>query len=179
MVKQRFARLFDRADEFIAGAVADATAATKANRDATDRIKADVAAADREIERLGALLVDPDVAAEPSAKKALLRRMGEAEANRDALKSSLDALREDANQNTDALAAMVRQVFDEAKHDLAAAVTPEAFNRLIDRFVGPMEIRLDGTVAQKETPATAVAGVQIRPIAGEDSNLRPPGYERV
>jgi hypothetical protein len=52
-----------------------------------------------------------------------------------------------------ALADAVRQALDEAKASLASAATTAELREFVDRWVGPMVLRPDGTV-EKRTPAT-------------------------
>jgi site-specific DNA recombinase len=164
LVQQKFSNVFKRADEIIAGAIVVARDAIKGNREAADRIKADLAATEAEQARGVELLVDRELS--PATKAAVNRKMAEAEARRAELQASLDALREDANDNAESLAAEVRKVFDEARESLAAAATPEQYNRLVERFLGPMQIQADGTPARKQTPQANASGVLQEVIAG-------------
>jgi site-specific DNA recombinase len=164
MVKGRFERIFTHSDEIIARAIEVATEAIKGNREAADRLKGEIASIEADQARHVELLMDRKIG--EVAKREVSKAMADADARRLELQRSLDGLRDDANQNTEVLAAMVRKVFDEARENLAAAVTPEAFNRFVERFVGPLEIQADGTVKQKKTPPALAGGGLIRPIAG-------------
>ena len=103
-----------------------------------------------------------------AAKQAVNRKMEDAGQRRATLRAALDALRDDATETAEGLAEAVRAAFDDAKRDFTAVATPAEFNHFIDRFVGPIEIRPDGTIgpkapdagvmAQKELPTTEVAG---------------------
>jgi hypothetical protein len=167
MVNDRFARTFERAEEVIALAVRLATDATQTNRVEGDRIKAELVEVEAEQARLVELLMDravPDV-----VKQSVNRKAAEVEARRVALVSSLDGLREGANQNTEALASIVRETFAKARKNLLEVATPEEMNRLVDRFVGPMTLAADGTVSAKKMPVTEATGIVQAPtrcIAG-------------
>ena len=71
------------------------------------------------------------------------------------------ALAEQANENTDRLADAVKQALDEARDSLANAATNAELREFVERWVGPMVLQEDGTVAQR-TPAAEdeVAGVK-------------------
>ncbi len=79
-----------------------------------------------------------------------------------------------ATETTDRLGRAVRQALDEAKASLAGIPSPAAFNRFVARFVGL--VGADGRVTQKIVPGLVLSH-PTGDIAGEDSNLRPPGYE--
>ncbi len=114
------------------------------------------------------------------AKVTINRKLVELEERRAQLQAALEGLRESASGDTEKLAQLVRETFDEARANLAAAITPEAFNRFVERFVGPIKVDADGIIsqagdaaegvlAQKEMPvadATGISGTLTRYIAG-------------
>ncbi len=126
------------------------------NREEAGRIKREVAAVEAEQARLVELLMDR--ALPESAKGAIGRKLTEAEQQRAALLAALDGLHDDANNNLQGLAAVIRETFTAARENLAAAATPQEFNRFVEQFVGPMTVGGDGTVQQK-TPAAEATGV--------------------
>ncbi len=164
MVQDRFARVFRHRDRIIERALGIATAATQQNRTDAERIKAELLELDAEQDRRGELLMDR--ALPEAAKTVIGRQMADAEQRRQMLLASLDRLREQANADTEGLAATIRQVFDEARDRLATATTPEEMNRLFDEFIGPVTVNADGGLAQKEPPAEVASGLQ-KVIAGE------------
>ncbi len=165
VVKDRFARLFKHEDRIIARALELAAAAVKSNRGEADRIKSELAAVEGRQSRLVELMMDRQIPA--SAKATFGREMAEAEDRRAMLLAALDGLREQANAHTAGLAAAVREAFEVARESLAAAATPEQFNRLVDDFIGPLEIQADGgLVPQKQTPPASAEGNLLEYVAG-------------
>ncbi len=150
IVQNRFANLFGNGEKIIARALEIADAATKDNRAAADRVKSQLADSERDEARLLDLLMDRDIA--PAAKKSIGRKLAEIEDGRTLLMASMDGLREQATADTEGLAAAIRAAFDDARRSLASASTPEQFNRLVDDFVGPLEVQADGNVKQKCLP---------------------------
>lgn len=163
-IKRKLNHIFGRADEIMAGMVEVATEAVRGNRAAADRLKAQIAEVEGEQARHVELLMDRQIS--DAAKQAISRKMTETEARRAELQASLDRLREDANDNTEAIAAMAKQVFDEARAGLASATTPEAFNRFAERFCGPMTVGADGSVGPKQNAPAGSRGVVQRYVAG-------------
>jgi DNA invertase Pin-like site-specific DNA recombinase len=108
VVNGRIGRVFDREDEIIARALELAAEATRDNREDAKRIKDEIASVEAEQARLIELLMDRAISG--PAKETINRKMTEAEQHRTALLAALDGLREDANDNTDALAGIVREV---------------------------------------------------------------------
>jgi hypothetical protein len=136
-------------------ALALATKAVDANRVDADRVREQLQEVERESARLSQLLCDPDVLAEPMAKKALLRKAAEVEAKRDELNSSLGKLAEKANGNTEALAANIRSKLLAAKKRWETVAEPSQLNRLIEDLVGPSVVTSDGRLvatSAKESP---------------------------
>ena len=164
VVKDRFARLFQNEDRIIARALEIATEAVKTNRNEGDRIKQALAEVETRTARLVELLMDRDIAG--GAKGAISREVSEAEERRTLLLAALDGLREQANTDTEGLVQAVREAFEVARENLAAAATPEQFNRLVEDFVGPFSILPDGSVYKKQTPPTEAEGGLLEYIAG-------------
>ena len=82
-----------------------------------------------------------------------------------ALLASLDGLREQANENTEDIAEAARRIVERARENLAAASTPEAFNRFVDGFVGPIEKTPQGIV-KRQMPLSEDKGTVQRSVAG-------------
>jgi site-specific DNA recombinase len=174
-VKSGFEHVLNRADEIVSQACKLAAKMVASNRGEADRIKGEIASLDKDLSRLGALLVDADIAAEPAAKKALVRQLADVEHKRDGLLSALDNLRDDANENTEGLAATIRELLEVVRENLGGAATPEQFNRFAELLVGPVEIAggREGhttSISQKKLPAAEATGNPSnhlsRPIAG-------------
>ena len=53
------------------------------------------------------------------------------------------------NDGTERLAAAVRQALDEAKESLASAATTAELREFVDRWVGPMVLKPDGSVVER------------------------------
>jgi DNA invertase Pin-like site-specific DNA recombinase len=143
-----------------------------ANRGDAERIRAEIKELDARQTRSYELLLDRSIS--EGTKQAINRQMTEAEAERAHLQSALDGLLNDANDNTDALVNTIRDLFDTAKENLAAAGTPEAYNRFIEQVVGPIEL-VDGNPTQKELPPAETVGSDAesrlaRPVAGACSD---------
>ena len=107
-----------------------------------------------------------DRAIPEAAKASIGRELAEVEQRRGELHASLDGLREQANDNTDAIAEAVRRVFERARVGLAQASTPEAFNKFVEQFVGPMQALPDGTFTEKQMPPACAEGIVQRQVAG-------------
>ena len=58
---------------------------------------------------------------------------------------------------------MVRHALDEARESLASAATNSGLREFVERLAGPMVLRGDGTVAQKE-PAAEEAGDGVKEL---------------
>ena len=162
VVNGKVARVFDREGEIIARALEIATEAAAGNRADADRVRRELADAERQQERFVELLMDR--ALPEAAKAAIGRQMAEAEARRAELLASLDGLHDDANANTEQLAAVIHECFVAARENLAAAATPLEFNRFVEQFVGPMVVDPAG-VAQTKVPLAEAKGT-IGLVAG-------------
>jgi hypothetical protein len=115
----------------------------RTNRGAVRRIGGQLTEIERKVASLTTLLCDPDIDA--AAKKAISRQLGEQEAERERLQKATSGLAEEANNGTERLADAVRQALDEAKESLASAATTAELREFVDRWVGPMVLRPDGT----------------------------------
>jgi hypothetical protein len=104
------------------------------------------------------LLTDPDI--DRGAKKAISRQLGEHEAERDRLQQAPSELAEQANENTGRLAYAVRQALAEARESLDAAATSAQLREFVERWVGPMVLQPDGTIAQKQSADGLAADVK-------------------
>ncbi len=167
VVNGRVARVFEHEKEIIERALALATEASKGNRDETARLKSELAEAESDQARLVELLMDRDISAD--AKKAISRKMTDTEARHAGIIAAIERLHTEANDNVEGLAAIIRETFEMARENLAAAATPAEFNRFVEQFVGAMTVTPDGTVTQKKTPVADATGVNsnlIRSIAG-------------
>ena len=103
-------------------------------------------------------MTDPDI--ERSAKKAISRQLGDHEAERERLQQVVADLAERANGNAERLAGAVRQALIEARESLDAAATSAQLREFVERWVGPMVLRPDGAIAQKESAAELAADVK-------------------
>jgi DNA invertase Pin-like site-specific DNA recombinase len=144
--------VFGDIDAMASAAVEEAQQAAQGNRIEADRLRGELAQVDRELSRVAGLLVDPDVLAEPMAKKTLLRKASEVEGRREALQGSLAALLDKANDDTGRLAEVVRAKLLDAKKRWEAVASPAQLNQLIGEFVGPSVVTSDGRLL--ETGAT-------------------------
>jgi hypothetical protein len=97
---------------------------------------------------LSGLIVDPDVLAEPLAKKALLRKVAEVEGRREALQGFLAALLDKANADSGVLVATVRRKMLEAKERWEAIASPAQLNQLIGEYVGSSLVTSDGRLIE-------------------------------
>ena len=131
-----------------AAAVEEAQQAAQGNRIEADRIRGELAQVDRELATVAGLLVDPEVLAEPLAKKTLLRKAGEVEGRREALQNSLAALLDKANEDTSHLATVVRRKLLEAKERWESVGNDAQLNQLIGDFVGPSIVTADGHLTE-------------------------------
>jgi DNA invertase Pin-like site-specific DNA recombinase len=163
LVQQRFAFITDHADEIIRQAIGVATAAVRSNRDEAARLKSELAAVEADQSRLVELLMDRSIA--DAAKATISRKLADAEARHQTLRAALDDLREDANDSTEELAEAVREVFEQAKQNLAAIDSPATYNRFVDTFIGAMEADEHGAISQKKTPVTEATGVNQYPVS--------------
>ncbi len=106
----------------VARALELATEAAKGNRDEAGRLRRELAELEAEQGRLVELLMDRGIA--EAAKASISRKPTDAEKQRAETLAALDGLHDDANDNTEGIAAIVREVFAAAREILAAAATP-------------------------------------------------------
>ena len=164
-VTNAYQRLFDNADTLVEDVLREARKVADANRGEVQRVRGQMAEIDKKIGPMMRLLADPDIDA--TAKKAISRQLGELESERERLLALSVEVAEQASEDTDRLAKSVRRALDEARETLATAATPAELRDFIEQFVGPMVLKPDGTVAQKNTPTSVGTEVGvIRPLAG-------------
>jgi len=137
------AKVFGDIDGMAAAAVVEAQQAAQGNRMESDRIRAELVQVDRELASVADLLVDPEVLAEPLAKKTLLRKASEIEGRREALQNSLAILLDKANEDTGRLASVVRRKLLQAKERWESVGSPAHLNQLIGDFIGPSIVTAD------------------------------------
>ncbi|MEO6434166.1 MAG: zinc ribbon domain-containing protein [Tepidisphaeraceae bacterium] len=142
------ALVFSDIDGMAQAAVLEAQQAAQGNRLEADRLRAELVQVDRELSTLAGLLVDPDVVAEPLAKKTLLRKAAEVEGRREALQGSLASLLDKSNDDIDRLAETVRRKLLAAKERWEAVASPAQLNQLIGEFVGPSVVTTDGRLIE-------------------------------
>ena len=158
-IASAYEEVFEDTDFIIREATKEAKRLLKQNRREVQRVQAQLDQVEAEIDSLMRLLRDKDIDA--TAKRVISRQLGEQETERERLQGVFSALAEQANENTDRLADAVRQAVDEARESLAKAATNAELREFVERWVGPMVLQEDGTVAQR-TPAAEdeVAGVK-------------------
>ena len=71
--------------------------------------------------------------------------------------AAISELADRANDNTGRLAGAVRQALVEARQSLDAVATDAELRDFVERWVGPMVLRQDGSIAQKESAAGVAA----------------------
>jgi len=157
-ITQTFDVLFQETDSIIEDAIEEARKLLDSNRDEAKRIRGQLAEADRKIGSLTRLLMDPDIGM--AAKKAISRQLGEEEADRDRLQQAISELADRANDSTGRLAGAVRQALVEARQSLDAVATGVELRDFVERWVAPMVLRQDGSIAQRESAAEFAADVK-------------------
>lgn len=150
--------MFSDVDAMVEAALVTGKRATESNRSEADRLRAELSQADRELAKVSALLVDPDVMTEPMAKKSILRKAADLESRRESLLGSLDKVLDKANDDGDRLAEIVRQKLLEAKERWEAVASPAQLNQMIGELVEPSIVTADGRLLAVPTknPAHAV-----------------------
>lgn len=164
LIKDSFSFLAKHQDRIIERALEVATEAAKANRADANRIKGQLAEVEQEQATLIERLMDKAIPA--SAKEALGRKLAEVEERRNMLLAGIDGLREQATTDLEGLAECIRESIKEAREALGSGTTPERFNRIVDKYFGPMEIQADGTLRQKQLPPANAEGNLQSYIAG-------------
>lgn len=162
-IQAAMAEVFNDMDGVLDEVMAMSQEALEENRNESSRLKGESADLDKLIGGFTRLLVDPDI--ESGAKKAIARQLSEAEAKRDTLRQSLDALAVQAVADMDELMADCRQAFLEAKANFTSLMTPSQMNRFVADVIGPMAVLPDGRIAKKEAVLTAEA-MRTAGIAG-------------
>ncbi len=158
-IASAYEEVFEDTDFIIREATKEAKRLLKQNRSEAQRVRAQLDQVEAEIDSLMRLLRDKDI--DSTAKKVISRQLGEQETERERLQGVVSALAEQANENTERLADVVRQALDEARESLASAATNSEIREFVERWVGPMVLQGDGTIAQKEPAADEVgAGVK-------------------
>ena len=158
-IASAYEEVFEDTDFIIREATKEAKRLLKQNRSEAQRVRAQLDQVEAEIDSLMRLLRDKDI--DSKAKKVVSRQLGEQETERERLQGAVSALAGQANENTERLADVVRQALDEARESLASAATNSELREFVERWVGPMVLQGDGTIAQKEPAADEVgAGVK-------------------
>ncbi len=145
--------VFDDADAIIQEATEEELKILDNNREDGQRIRGQLADIDREVTAMTRLLMDPEI--DTNGKRAVSRQLGEQEVERERLQKAMTEVSERANDNVEHLAEAVRQAMEEARGSLGSVATSSELRELVDRWVGPMVLRPDGSVVQK-TLATEV-----------------------
>jgi hypothetical protein len=90
----------------------------------------------------------------------IVRQVGEHEAEGERLHEATSNLAEQANENTALLAGAVRQAIEKARQSFDATATHAELREAVERWDGPMVLRPDGTIAQKQSAAEVAADVK-------------------
>lgn len=168
IIRRDFSEIFADSDGIIAAATERAMELSKVQQSDVVRIKGETADLDRKIGSLIVLLVDPEM--DPAAKRAIGAQIGELQKRREDLHGAMGRLATEAGETTERLAGAIRQALDEARQSLAGITSAAEFNRWVSRFVGPFELRGDGTLARNEAgrmhlshPTGDIAGARSLP----------------
>jgi hypothetical protein len=146
----------------VEASVLEARQTAQNKRCQTEQVRAELAQVERESASVASLLVDPDVLAEPMAKKAILRKSAEIESRREVLQATLGKLAERTSEDADQLPILIRKQFLKAKAKWEAIANPAQLNQLIAEFVGPSIVTADGkllSVLNKKPAHDNVHGV--------------------
>lgn len=170
-IQEAMSAVFDDVDGVLDEVMAMSQEALEQNRVESERLKGEIAEADKFVANLTRLLVDPDI--EAGAKKAIARQLSEHEAKRDGLRQALEAVAVQTVADMDDLMADCRQAFREAKANFASLTTHSQFNRFVADVIGPMAVLPDGRVVQKEAVLTAetmrTAGIEGNALSSKKS----------
>ncbi|HUT60442.1 MAG TPA: recombinase family protein [Phycisphaerae bacterium] len=150
ITRAMMAVLKDDLESVVQDAVKEAQKLLNEGETESQQVKANLVKADKEIARLMRLLRDPDLDESPAAKKAVIRQLGEAEANRDRLNARLGELLDGANHNTGQLLRAVRKALAEAEETLMNIRTATQMNQFVAEFVGRMNVDKDGNLSRLE-----------------------------
>lgn len=150
--------VFDNIDEMVEAALTEAKQSANTNREDANRIRAELSKLDTEIGRVMNLLADPDLLAEPLAKKAILRKASELEAKREELHSRQVKLVDKASDDTEVLAGRIRSKLEAARDQWSALAGPAHLNALIGEFVGPSMVTAEGRLLPARPTENPVPG---------------------
>jgi len=123
---------------------------------------------EKAITRQHQLIGDPDVMENPAAKRAFIRKAGELEAERDALRGQLEKLAEKTHLDATRLTKAIGQAVKEAREAIAAAGTPAQVAELLLVYTGGVVVARDGSLRPRDgvsgesapdTPSQAVNAV--------------------
>jgi hypothetical protein len=94
------------------------------------------------------------------AKPPIYRQLSATEARRKRLERELSEAKAGASDRIEAeVSVIVRQVLDTARENLAAAGTPEKFNRLVEQMCGTLTIDHEGRVIPRPNPERSQGAV--------------------
>lgn len=107
----------------------------------------------------------------------LKRRIFEGGKRREALQVQIQQVAERTGADLDGLAKGIRAIVKESRLTLDSVGTPAQVNASLRESVGPMVLVGDRRVVQKGKEAVPLSETTSIGQRGENSNLRPPGYE--
>jgi len=145
-VQETFRLMFTNIEALVEPIMAETRKLVETNQSALKTAKTQAARLEGEIERLSAMLVDPDTpdAAKRALKEQVAKRFSALEQTREQLKE----VAESSTTNAADLERAVRQAFEEARTDLTKANTIPQLREFIAKHVGPMLLTVDGTIIQ-------------------------------
>ena len=143
-ITDTFQGVFSDTEAIIAEATAEAERMMSSNKEEATSARKQLAELDNETASLMRLLIDPDI--DSRAKQTISRQVGELETRREQLHGVISALVDKADDTLGQLGQAVRQAFGEAKQSLGNIATPLEMHEFVDKFVGPMTLRRDGSV---------------------------------
>jgi len=146
-ISETLVGVFDDADAIIEEAVEEARKMLGKTREDAQQIRGQLAELDRKVTAMTRLLIDPEI--ETLAKKALSRQLGELESESERLQKVLVETSKRAGDYAEQLADAIRQAMKEARECLSSAATSTELREFVDRWVGPVVLRPDGSVVQR------------------------------
>jgi len=146
-IAETLVEVFDDADAIIEDAVDEARKMLGKTREDAQQIRVQLAELDRKVTAMTRLLIDPNI--ETLAKKAVSRQLGELETERERLQKTLVETSERAGDDAEHLADAIRQAMKEARECLGSVATSSELREFVDRWVGPVVLRPDGSVVQR------------------------------
>ena len=166
--------IFEDADELITMTLEEAERLMAGHQARTRDVRGQIGVIDREIRDLTRLIMDPDIAVE--AKRSISRQMGEKEAMRANLETTLTNLSQTAHQNTERLVAEVRKAIEKARFNFAGMNDPQVLNRFVEDFIGPITVTVDGLLIPSRSPTqTAPANAEaVVPANVAGGGFEPP-----